>query len=60
MSTDHDVKLRNNRIEIKPLNVVQDVYQRRTRLDNCRHRKLQCPSAVIDISPDRHDRCYRT
>lgn len=47
-------------IEIKLMNIVQDIYDCRMGFDNCRQRQLQCPWALIDIPSDGHHRSYGT
>jgi hypothetical protein len=58
MSTDDDVDLGRSGIDIKLLNVVQNVNQCRTSLDSCRHGQLGGPIALVDISPNRDHRRY--
>src|SRR5947207_233538 len=50
VSTDHNIELGGSRIEVKLLNVVQDVYVCRASLSDCSHRQVGCPSAFVNVS----------
>jgi hypothetical protein len=54
----HDyVEFSGGRIQIKLLNVVEDVYQRRTSFGDRRHRQVRGPNAFVNVSSNRDDRC---
>jgi hypothetical protein len=56
VSADDNVELGSRRIEVKLLNVVQDVYQNRSTFGDCRHRQLGGPRAFVNVASNSHDR----
>ena len=56
VSADDNVELSGSGIDVKLLNIVQDVYQGRASLSDRRHRQLGSPSAVVKVSSDSDDR----
>ena len=52
MPANDDVESSRSRIQVKLLNVMQDIHQSRASFGHCRGWHLGCPRALVDVPPN--------